>query len=201
MAVTLFLLTVSFLLGSIPCGFLTAYFVRGIDIRRFGSGNIGATNVLRVIGKPWGILVFILDFLKGFSALLLVIFLRPQAPNYIYILSAILVVSGHNWTPFLKFKGGKGVATSLGAISALGFIFKPLGLVILLALCVWTAAFFIWRYVSLASIVAGAVFFILCLIFPLPGEMRVFAFLVFVFILVRHRSNIKKLISRKEARF
>ena len=155
----------SYFLGSIPFGFIVAYLVKEIDIRNFGSGNIGATNVFRVVGKGWGIFVFILDFLKGFLPLVLTKFLltSPQ-DNYIFVLVAVMSVCGHSWTIFLKFKGGKGVATSLGAMSGLSFIFPELRLVILLALCVWALVFLISRIVSLASLCAIVSFFIFSLL-------------------------------------
>ncbi|MBU1121973.1 MAG: glycerol-3-phosphate 1-O-acyltransferase PlsY [Candidatus Omnitrophota bacterium] len=199
--VTLSLLIISYFLGSIPFGFLVAKGVKKIDIRKVGSGNIGATNVFRVVGKKWGILVFILDFLKGIFAPILTRGFLPSAENYIYIVSAVLPICGHNWTPFLKFKGGKGVATSLGAIAGLGFIFPKLWVCIVLALCGWIAVFSIFKYVSLASIVATAIFFVFSLIFSLPVEVKVLSFFLFLFILIRHKTNIKKLLSKKEHRF
>ncbi|UCD15668.1 MAG: glycerol-3-phosphate 1-O-acyltransferase PlsY [Candidatus Omnitrophota bacterium] len=199
--IILILLLVSYFLGSIPFGFLVARFVRKIDIRQFGSGNIGATNVFRVVGKEWGVLVFILDFLKGFLPPFMMKFFLPGLANSIYIICAILAVCGHNWTPFLKFKGGKGISTSLGAIVALSFIFPKLWGSIGLAICAWIVVFFIFRYVSLASIIAAAVFFVSSLILSLPIEVKILCFVLFIFIIVRHKSNIKKLISRKEHRF
>jgi glycerol-3-phosphate acyltransferase PlsY len=199
--VAVVLLGLSFLLGSIPFGFLVTYLVKRVDIRKFGSGNIGATNVARVVGKTWGILVFILDLLKGFFAPVIVKFFLPNSVNYIYISSAVLPICGHNWTPFLKFKGGKGVATSLGALSGLTIIFPNLRVILVLSLVVWIVLFLIFRYVSLASIFAATVFFIFSLVSALPIEMKILAFFLFIFILVRHKDNIKRLISKKEHRF
>lgn len=196
----LILLIASYLLGSIPFGFLIARGAKGIDIRHFGSGNIGATNVFRVVGKAWGILVFILDFLKGFLPLLAVKIFIPQAPNYIFILAAFLAVGGHNWTPFLKFKGGKGVATSFGAVSGLSLIFPKLGMILILTICSWVIFFLIFRYVSLASIIASFTFFMFSLIFSQPGEIKIASFFLFIFIIIRHYKNIKRLIDKKEHR-
>ena len=131
------LLALSFFLGSIPFGYLVARSVKKIDIRKFGSGNIGATNVVRVVGKKWGILVFALDFLKGLIPPLAVNIFLTQSPNYIFILAALLAVSGHIWTPFLRFKGGKGVATTVGATGGLSFVFANLWLVFLLSVVAW----------------------------------------------------------------
>ena len=140
----------SYLLGSIPTGFLWGK-ARGIDVRTVGSGNIGATNVMRALGKGPGIAVLLLDAAKGF----LPVFLAPRLftevdRNALQIVCCVCVIAGHNWTCWLKFKGGKGIATSAGALLA----FLPLPL--LCALGVWLIVFAIWRYVSLASICAAA---------------------------------------------
>ncbi|MCK9615003.1 MAG: glycerol-3-phosphate 1-O-acyltransferase PlsY [Candidatus Omnitrophica bacterium] len=190
----------TYLIGSIPFGFVIAYLVKGIDIRKFGSGNIGATNVVRVVGKKWGILVFVLDFLKGFFPLFLAKFvLNPT--NSIYIVSAILCICGHNWPIFLKFKGGKGVATSIGAACGLSIIFPNLWFVLLISLCVWLLFFFVFRFVSIASLLLGLSFFVSSLIFPLPKEIRIFALILCLFIFIRHKKNIKNIFAKQEHRF
>jgi len=195
------LLVVSYLLGSIPFGFLIAYWVKKIDIRNFGSGNIGATNVVRIVGKKWGVFVFILDFLKGVLAPCLVAYLAPGVSNFIIILAAVLVVCGHNWTIFLKFKGGKGVSTSLGAVAGLGFVFPKLWIVLGISLAAWVVVFRISKYVSLASLTAAASLFIFSLVFSLPNEIKVFSFLLFVFIVLRHKKNIYDLLTKREKNF
>jgi glycerol-3-phosphate acyltransferase PlsY len=198
--VGLSLLVFSYLLGSIPFGFVVAYLAKGIDIRNFGSGNIGATNVLRVVGKKWGILVFVLDFFKGFLPLLIAKAIG-DLPNLIVILAAVSVVCGHNWTIFLKFKGGKGVATSVGAICGLSLMFPALWAALLIALTVWMGFFYGLRYVSLASLVSGAGFFISTLCFALPLEIKIFALVLFILIIIRHKKNILNLLVKKENRF
>ena len=194
------LLIFSYLLGSVPFGFVVAYFVKHIDIRNYGSGNIGATNVFRVIGKRWGIFVFALDFLKGLIPLMI-----AQAigdfPNFVIILAAILVVCGHNWTVFLRFKGGKGVATSVGAVCGLALIFPYLFIAVLVAIMSWVVFFYWLRYVSVASLVSALAFFVSTLCFALPLEIKIFAFVLFIFIVLRHKKNIKNLLSGKEYRF
>lgn len=199
--VKLILLLVSYILASIPCGLVVAYLAKGIDIRKHGSGNIGATNVLRVVGKPWGIITFILDFLKGLIGPILGYYFFPQGPNYFFVLLALIAVSGHIWPIFLKFKGGKGVATSVGAITGLGIIFPYALLALGISLISWIIIFFSSRYVSLASILATGVFFITALFFPLPKEMKLLALALFVFILVRHKKNIERLLANKENKF
>ncbi|UCC94848.1 MAG: glycerol-3-phosphate 1-O-acyltransferase PlsY [Candidatus Omnitrophota bacterium] len=194
-------LVLSYLIGSIPFGFLIAYFVKHINIRDFGSGNIGATNVWRVVGKRWGVFTFILDFLKGFFPLLFAKFLFPQCAVFTIVLIAIAPICGHNWTPFLKFKGGKGVAPSLGAMSGLSFIFPLIGVALLFSLLAWIMVFVVFKYVSLASLSAGAVFFICALILSLPKEVKFLSLCLFVFILVRHKKNIKGLLTKKEYHF
>jgi len=195
------LLILSFLLGSIPFGYLVARAVKGIDIRKVGSGNIGATNVLRMVGKKWGILVFVLDFLKGFIPPLAVKVFLSQPLNYVFILAAFLAVCGHTWTPFLKFKGGKGVATTLGAMGGLSFIFVNLWLVFFLSILVWFVAFRLTRYVSVASLIAAGSFFLLSFAFSLPLEVKMLSGILFLLILVRHKDNIKGLLENKEHRF
>src|SRR5689334_13058797 len=141
----------SYLLGSIPFGYIAGR-IAGIDIRNSGSGNIGATNVTRTLGKAYGYPVFALDFLKGFAAVRLTIFIAERAPPaYISaelagMAAAVLCVIGHSFPLWLGFKGGKGVATSAGALFGL----MPFALVI--GTIVWVLTFQLTRYVSLASI-------------------------------------------------
>ena len=195
------LLILSYFIGGIPFGFLVVYLVKKTDIRGLGSGNIGATNVTRVLGKKWGISVFVLDFLKGFIAPLIVPFFVNNPPTFLFILAIIAVVCGHNWTPFLQFKGGKGVSTSLGGIAGLSLQFSSLLILFLIAIFAWVAVFFIFKVVSLASLVSVFSFFVFSLIFSLPLEFKVFSLLLFVFILIRHKKNIKNLLKNKESHF
>lgn len=192
------LLILSYLIGGIPFGFLVVRLIKKADIRGLGSGNIGATNVTRVLGKKWGIAVFVLDFLKGFIAPLIVPFFVTNPPTFLFILAIIAVVCGHNWTPFLQFKGGKGVSTSLGGVAGLSLQFSSLLILFLIAIFVWVLVFFIFKIVSLASLVSAFSFFIFSLIFSLPLEFKAFSFLLFVFILIRHKENIKNLFKNKE---
>src|SRR2546429_364518 len=148
---------VAYLLGSIPTGFLVAK-ARGIDIRTVGSGNIGATNVFRALGTPAGILVLLADALKGWVAVVVVAKLvyrwlawtpDPQGQEWLAICAGLAAILGHNYTCWLHFKGGKGIATSAGVVLAL----VPWALVIILG--IWIAVFALTRYVSLASICAA----------------------------------------------
>ena len=146
----------AYLLGSIPTGYLVAR-AKGIDIRAVGSGNIGATNVFRILGKPAGILVLVVDGLKGFAAcswladfVVQPFAVAPDKIECMKIVAGICAVLGHNYTCWLKFKGGKGIATSAGVYFALA----PLAAGI--ALGTWMIMFTLSRYVSVASIAAAA---------------------------------------------
>ena len=191
----------SYIIGAIPFGFLVVKAVKKVDIRTVGSGNIGATNVTRVLGKRWGILVFFLDFLKGFSPLLMVNLFLPDQEPLIYVLASLFTVAGHNWTLFLKFKGGKGVSTSLGVILGLCFKFRLLIIPVLSAISLWAILFFIFKYVSLASLSGTVCFFVITVFLSLPWEIKFFSFLILVFILIRHKKNIKKLLTKRELKF
>ncbi len=144
---------VSYLLGSIPAGYLAGR-VAGIDIRHAGSGNIGATNVMRVLGKRYGYPVFIVDFLKGLIAVSLSILIEKRAQplsvptELIGIIAAISCVIGHSFPVWLSFKGGKGVATSMGGL------FGLMPFVALIGVAVWVITFQVTRYVSVASMTA-----------------------------------------------
>ena len=150
----------AFLIGGIPFGFIIGK-LNGKDIRKEGSCNIGATNVTRVVGKWWGKLCFLLDFLKGALPVTAAL-LCSKGEDTLGILPAVtafLVVAGHIWPVYLKFKGGKGVATAAGA-------FLPLSWAALVtALIVWVLVFLTTRYVSLASISAAVIFAITAVLF------------------------------------
>jgi len=197
----IFVILFAYILGSFPFGFWVAKLVKNIDIRKFGSGNIGATNVARVVGKSWGILVFFLDFLKGFLVVMISFLLLPQSSFWVYLIAGILAVSGHNWSLFLKFKGGKGVSTTLGVISGLATKYSLLFFPLMISAISWILIFLIFHIVSLASLLSAFLFFLSTLFFKLPSEIKIFSFLLFLFIILRHRSNIIKLLKRKEFRF
>lgn len=200
---SLFLLLLAvgaYFVGSIPVGFLIGK-SRGLDIRQHGSGNIGATNVFRVVGKGWGIAAFILDFLKGLAPVVVARILSPEAVAEIaIILAAVFAILGHNYTCWLGFRGGKGIATSAGALLAL------MPWIMLAVLVAWAVVFAASRYVSLASIAAAGllpVFTILREIFFPSGSwwLSGFAVLIGVLAIWRHRSNIQRLRDGTETRF
>jgi len=184
----------SYLLGSVPFGLLLAR-ARGVDIRSVGSGNIGATNVFRAVGKGPGLLTFFLDFLKGLLPVLAAgHWLAPDtaAP----ILCGCAAIAGHIWTVFARFRGGKGVATSAGVVVGIAWEAVIIGLI-----C-WIIVFALTRYVSLASIItAGSVGISGWILYPgrrlVPATLTLLAALV----IVRHRSNIVRLLKGTENRF
>ena len=193
----------AYFLGSVPTGFLVAQ-ARGVDIRTVGSGNIGATNVLRTLGKPAGIFVLLMDALKGWLAVVLLP--RVVLPvlgagsdtttgDVVAIIGGLCVILGHNYTCWLHFKGGKGIATSAGVLLAL----VPVALAS--ALSLWIIVFTLTRYVSLASIAASA---------ALPfaswagGESRIKALVtgaMGALAIYKHKENIRRLLNGTEPRF
>jgi acyl phosphate:glycerol-3-phosphate acyltransferase len=188
-----------YLLGSIPTGYLMGR-AKGIDVRQFGSGNIGATNVGRVLGRKWGFTAFFCDFTKGFLALFLLrVFLFPgHAPwdvQLLLVLCGMAAVLGHNYTPWLGFKGGKGVATSAGVLGAL----LPEALVICFSL--WAIEALTLRYVSLGSILAAmALPIVTALLYPRQWVYFALSALICVLVVWSHRSNIRRLLDGTESK-
>jgi acyl phosphate:glycerol-3-phosphate acyltransferase len=188
-----------FLIGSIPTGFLIGR-LRGLDIRQHGSGNIGATNVWRVMGRNWGLVAFACDFLKGFLPLYLVRTLGfPDTGSWavalLLVFCGLAAIVGHNYTPWLGFKGGKGIATSAGVLAAL---MPP---VLAVALSLWIVATLVTRTVSIGSLLAAIVLPPTAAWFY-PGEWVYFglATLAGGLAVWRHRSNIQRLLAGTESR-
>ena len=179
----------SYLLGSIPTGYLWAR-ARGIDIRTVGSGNIGATNVMRVLGKWPGITVLLIDAAKGFVP----VFVVKEQGAALQIVCCMAVIAGHNWTCWLKFKGGKGVATSAGALAAM--LPGPLGCV----LSAWAIIFAISRYVSLASIGGAIVLPIATWWLTHDFTWLVFSGLLGAAVIYKHKANLQRLRAGTENR-
>ncbi len=188
---------VSYFIGSVPTGYLAVRLVKGVDIRTVGSGNIGATNVRRVMGKGWAVFVSIIDMLKGALALL-VTATSTSADPWLLSLAGFAVVIGHNFPFWLKFKGGKGVATTYGVV----FFLWPYEsfAIALLSGAIWYAVMTTTRYVSLASmtsLLALPVFFWM-LDAPLP--FIIVSCVLAVFAIYRHGSNIVRLAQGRESR-
>ena len=220
---------IAFLLGSIPFGLLIAK-SKGINIREHGSGNIGATNVLRVVGKKYGITCFVLDFLKGMipaliglaliryddqSSRMVIGFLAQYGSvlpdsdrtlvQVMQLVTGLCAILGHNYSPWVNFKGGKGIATSAGVFTA----FMPLAIPILIV--IWCLFFFTTRYVSVASIAASAALPMTVIygswhhgkIADGTWNKPLFFFSLFIgaMAILKHRGNIKKLMNGTENRF
>ena len=193
----------AYLLGSVPFGLLVAR-TRGVDIRAVGSRNIGATNVFRCVGKPWGILTFVLDFLKGLIGASLIPCLASRliaeegtsAPTLALVGGAAAVI-GHTWPIFAGFKGGKGVATGFGMLVAI----TPAAVGI--AFGAWLVVMAVSRYVSLSSVTAAAVLIALIWFPRFCGHLptSIVITVIAAVVIVRHRSNISRLIKGTEARF
>ncbi|MHC5059793.1 MAG: glycerol-3-phosphate 1-O-acyltransferase PlsY [Planctomycetota bacterium] len=203
-----FLTAFAYLLGSVPFGLLIAN-AYGKDLRSIGSGNIGATNVARALGKRWAYVCFALDCLKGLVPMLVAKLLIGEltvAALSLWLAVGCAAVMGHVFPVYLKFKGGKGVATSLGMMLGLYPYYTIPGIV---ALVVWAGVVLIFRYVSLASMVASVVFPISLIVsiavfddwrFAQLWPLIVMALVMGGLIVVRHAENIKRLLEGSEAK-
>ncbi len=187
----------AYILGSLPTSYIMGKLIKGIDIRDFGSGNVGATNALRVLGTKVGIFTLIIDIGKGFLAVNIARFIIQQPSDLIIIATGLFAILGHIFTIFLKFKGGKGVATSAGVFIAI----VPIPIAI--ALFVFVVTVWLSKYVSLGSILAAFTLFISELIINVKSsfaelEILIFIFIIVLFIIIRHKANIKRLINGNE---
>ena len=181
----------AYLLGSIPFSFLVAR-RRGVDVRAVGSGNVGATNVMRNVGRAAGLLAFALDFAKGVAASLLGRAVEPQSP--VPALCAVMAVLGHMYPVWLRFRGGKGVATGAGAFLALA----PAATVAALSTFVTVLA--VSRYVSLASIAGTLVLAVAAFLLRAPTPVVSSAAGMAVLIVWRHRANLQRIAHGTESR-
>ena len=187
----------SYLLGCIPTSFIFGKLLKKIDIRQFGSKNVGATNAIRFLGVKIGIVTLLIDIAKGFFAIQLGKMIVQNPENILIICFGLAAILGHIFTVFLNFKGGKGVATSAGVLIALAPI--PF----LIALLIFILTVWITKYVSLGSILAGIVLLIVEIIINIRNsfsdlEYLIFFFIIVMFIIIRHQKNIKKLIAGTE---
>ncbi len=204
-----------YLIGGIPFGLLVGL-AQGVDIRRQGSGNIGATNVGRVLGRKWGVLVFVLDACKGLIPIVALGYvlrwvssalgLTATGANLLWLAGGMCCVLGHNFPPYLRFRGGKGVATSLGVV--LG-VFPYLTFAGLMAFVIWTAVTLTTRYVSLGSVVAAASLPVLVAgctlwqgysVFIESWPLVAFSVLAATLVVYRHRENLSRLRLGNESR-
>ncbi len=194
-------LLAGYLSGSFPSSYIAGKLLRDIDIREHGSGNTGSTNVFRVMGPAPGVAVLLVDIAKGWAP---VFFAAGAAASYpglenlegwLKIAAGLSAVCGHNWPVFLKFKGGKGVAVSLGAL--IGISPGPLAL----SAGVWGVFFVFSGFVSLGSIMAAAGLPLFMKLYGEPPEIFFFGAAVAFLIILRHRSNIIRIIRGRENRF
>jgi glycerol-3-phosphate acyltransferase PlsY len=191
LSISLFIVA-SYLFGSIQFGYLISKYIYKTDITKKGSGSTGGTNVIRVVGMLPGITSFVFDFLKGFlSALLAREFFQEDA-LMIAIFASLAAIIGHNWPVFFKFRGGKGVASSIGGLFA---CFPMLGIAAMFVFC---GVVLISRYVSLASISAAITATILTFAFKMDLEAMIYCSIATLLIILRHYSNIKRLIKGTE---
>ncbi len=190
----------AYLIGSIPVAYIFGRLLKGIDIREHGSGNMGATNALRVLGRWPGLVVLILDIIKGIIPVTVLANVFGLGDPLSLVIIAIATVAGHNWTIFLGFKGGKGMATSLGVLIGLAIQFQVLSIILLWVVMTWLAFFLLFGFVSLASIIAAVVFPILMVAFFEPLPLIILSIVLCIFIVFRHRSNIKRLAKGQEPR-
>ena len=198
-------IVLAYLLGSVPFGLLLGL-LKDIDIRKAGSKNIGATNLTRLVGRPWGIAAFLLDFLKGLAPVLAAAWLwadvgqdAPLSATAVQIFAGLAAIIGHVFPIYLRFRGGKGVATTFGVMTGL------LWLSAAIAGASWGIAYMASKTVSIASI-AAALAFPIAVFFLKRGEPGFVAVLslalaLSALILIRHRTNIRRLVSGKEHRF
>lgn len=183
---------VAYLLGSIPFGLIVGKIVTGTDIRDQGSGNTGATNAYRLMGLGFGLLVALLDIGKGVAAVKITQMVLGQSSELLILLAGVMAIVGHNLSIFLKFDGGRGVATSVGVLGSLA----PIEVLIVGA--IWFTIILLTRYVSLASITGAVILPILMFVFGKPNFIIIFGVLISAFVIYSHKDNIKRLLNGNE---
>jgi len=187
----IFIILFSYLIGSIPFGYLVGKYLKRIDIREHGSGNIGVANSFRVMGIKYALLVLIGDCLKGFFSIILAKWLLVESIEF-YLLIGLATIIGHNWSVFLNFKGGKGIATTYGVVLS----FYPY--IAIIAAIIWGAIVLTTRFAALGSIISVFAMFILSFLFKTPLEFKIFIVIILLFAIIRHHSNINRLLHKKE---
>ena len=193
MLTDLALVVLAYLLGSISCGLLIARVYGGADLRHSGSGNIGATNVVRTLGTTAGLLTLLGDGAKGLVAVLCA--LKWGQTSVLPALAALAAVLGHMFPLYHGFRGGKGVATALG-------VFLPtLPLPLLGGLVIWLVVVAVWRYVSAGSILAALVVPLLAVLWSYPVPLVLAAALIALLVLYKHRENLSRLLQGRESKF
>lgn len=189
---------ISYLVGAIPFGFLIVKFRKGIDLRTVGSGNLGATNAARILGTRWFFLIFALDFLKGFGPAFGLAWLsrcRFGAPAEIGLLYGVAAIVGHIWPVWLRFRGGKGVATATGAVMGVAPVAAAVALVVFLAV------FAAFRYVSLGSVCAAVTLpaaYAALWWRRLPDATLGTLLVIMILVIVKHRANLRRILAGTE---
>lgn len=194
---SILIIVTAYLIGSVSVGYLFARWFKGVDIRKLGSGNTGATNISRLMGFKMAVLVLILDALKGFVAVYLALSLLQKgllAGEWVVLLSGVAVIAGHNWPLYFNFKGGRGAATMLGVFLAL----IPVPTLIVFAIVIVIIA--LTRYVSLGSISGALAIPITMIVLKKPSEYFIFGLIICLVIFYQHRENIKRLLKGTESR-
>ncbi|QNQ82343.1 glycerol-3-phosphate 1-O-acyltransferase PlsY [Lactobacillus sp. PV037] len=187
----IFVFILAYLIGSFPTGVLIGKFICHKDLRQYGSGNIGTTNAFRVLGPLAGSVVLIIDVLKGTLAASLPYFILSTSPHYFVLLAGLAAILGHTFSIFLKFHGGKAVATTAGVLLAYNLKFFGLAAIVFLPMV------FITSYVSLSSLISIVILFICSFFFHDVFLTVIIGFMTIV-LFVRHRSNIKRLLHHQE---
>ena len=191
----IFFIFLSYVIGAIPFGLIISRKTAGIDITRRGSGNIGATNVARELGIKWGLLTLLLDLLKGFIPVIIVRNYITDVEDFFLIIVSLSVLLGHRFSPFLKFKGGKGVATAFGIFLAL----SPVSTLISMLAFILTV--YLSKYISLGSIVGAYIMPITLSLLNRPATLIITAFFTATIILITHSSNITRIIRGEERKW
>jgi acyl phosphate:glycerol-3-phosphate acyltransferase len=199
MTLMIFSTILAYLAGSIPTAVWYGKIFHGVDVRQHGSGNAGATNSLRTLGKKAGIIVLIVDFLKGFLAVKAASLFSSETDSILLLIMGLAVIAGHIFPIFAQFRGGKGVATAMGVLVAT-FPWAALGCVVVFMIIVFAT-----KYVSLASLL-GALAFPIQLTFNLWNDNADkyaigFSWLIFIILAVMHRQNIQRLLKGTESKF
>lgn len=199
-------LFLSYFTGAIPTAFLLGKLFKGVDIRKHGSGNVGATNAFRVLGPYIGIVVLLIDTLKG---VIPVVFISDSILKdgsllidsvLLRVILGITAVLGHSFTVFLRFKGGKGMAAAMGMLIGLSMKIPALKLILILEIAIWLLVFLITKIVSLASLSSAIFFPIFFIIFHQPPLLILMSLLISSLAIIRHKPNIIRLLQRKEPR-
>ena len=196
------IVVIGYLLGAIPFGVIIGKMVRGIDVREYGSGSMGMTNVMRTVGAKAGLIVLVADVLKGSAAVALTWAIFYSAPDStVYwgqMAGGVAAVIGHSWPVYIGFRGGRGISTAFGAILVISW---PIGLICLAAFLLMVAIF---KYISLGSI-SGATALVIAMVVSYiydwePISYLAFALVVAPVVIFRHRANIKRLLSKTESK-